>query len=64
LTLGLTQEIECEFLQDKPATGAAWCFVEALKANPFNLKAAERLRQLLIDYPTLPMEEPPDSAGA
>ena len=32
--------------------------VEALKANPFNLKAAERLRQLLIDYPTLPMQSP------
>jgi tetratricopeptide (TPR) repeat protein len=39
-------------------TGAAWCFVEALKANPFNLQAAERLRQLLIDYPTLPVQSP------
>ena len=36
----------------------AWCFVEALKANPFNLQAAELLRQLLIDYPTLPLQSP------
>jgi tetratricopeptide (TPR) repeat protein len=39
-------------------TGAAWCFVEALKANPFNLKAAELIRQLLIDHPTLPLRSP------
>jgi hypothetical protein len=42
----------------RDVTGAAWCFIEALKANAFNLQAAERLRQLLIDYPTLPMQSP------
>jgi tetratricopeptide (TPR) repeat protein len=39
--------------------GAVWCFVEALKLNPFNLQAAEVLRQLLIDHPTLPLRSPP-----
>jgi len=38
--------------------------VEALKANAFNLQAAERLRQLLIDYPTLPMQSPWIRLGA
>jgi tetratricopeptide (TPR) repeat protein len=42
----------------RDVTGAAWCFVEALKANPFNLQAAELLRQVLIDYPTLPIQSP------
>ena len=42
----------------RDVTGAAWCFVEALKANPFNLKAAELIRQLLIDHPTLPLRSP------
>lgn len=36
----------------------AWCFVEALKANAFNLQAAEHLRQLLIDHPELPIQSP------
>ena len=38
--------------------GAVWCFVEALKVNPFNLRAAELLRQLLIDHPMLPLRNP------
>ena len=42
----------------RDVAGAAWCFVEALKANAFNLRAAECLRQLLIDYPTLPIQSP------
>jgi tetratricopeptide (TPR) repeat protein len=52
INLGISLE------HQRDMTGAAWCFVEALKANPFNLQAAERLRQLLIDYPTLPMQSP------
>ena len=46
------------FEGQRDVTSAAWCFVEALKANPFNLQAAERLRQLLIDYPSLPIQSP------
>jgi tetratricopeptide (TPR) repeat protein len=52
INLGISLEAK------RDVTGAASCFVEALKANAFNLKAAERLRQLLIDYPTLLMESP------
>jgi hypothetical protein len=37
---------------------AAWCFVQVLKTNPFNLKAAQLIRQLLIDHPTLPLRSP------
>lgn len=46
------------FEAQRDVTSAAWCFVEALKLNPFNLQAAERLRELLIDYPTLPIQSP------
>jgi tetratricopeptide (TPR) repeat protein len=52
INLGISLEAQ------RDVTGAAWCFIEALKANAFNLRAAERLRQLLIDYPTLPMQSP------
>ena len=52
INLGISLE------HQRDMTGVAWCFVEALKANPFNLQAGERLRQLLIDYPTLPMQSP------
>jgi tetratricopeptide (TPR) repeat protein len=46
------------FEGQRDVISAAWCFVEALKLNPFNLQAAERLRQVLIDYPTLPIRSP------
>src|SRR5918995_2615837 len=52
INLGISLE------HQRDMTGAAWSFVEALKVNPFNLRAAERLRQLLIDYPTLPIQSP------
>jgi tetratricopeptide (TPR) repeat protein len=52
ITLGISLEAQ------RDVTGAASCFIKALKANAFNLRAAERLRQLLIDYPTLPVESP------
>jgi hypothetical protein len=52
INLGISLE------HQRDVTGAAWCFVEALKANAFNLRAAELLRQLLIDYPTLPVQNP------
>ena len=52
INLGISLE------HQRDMTGAAWCFMEALKVNAFNLQAAERLRQLLIDYPTLPMQSP------
>ena len=52
INLGISLEAQ------RDVTGAAWCFMEALKANAFNPRAAELLRQLLIDYPTLPIQSP------
>ena len=51
-------ELGISLEHQRDMTGPAWCFMEALKANAFNLQAAERLRQLLIDYPTLPIQSP------
>jgi tetratricopeptide (TPR) repeat protein len=53
INLGISLE------HQRDVIGAVWCFVEALKLNPFNLQAAEVLRQLLIDHPTLPLRSPP-----
>jgi TolA-binding protein len=50
INLGLSLEGQSDF------TGAAWSFIEAIKANPSNAQAPERLSELLIEHPTLPLQ--------
>jgi tetratricopeptide (TPR) repeat protein len=39
-------------------TGAAWCFVEAMRVNPSDRQANQLLRELVIDHPTLTVQSP------
>jgi Tfp pilus assembly protein PilF len=50
INLGLSLQGQGDFI------GAAWSFVEATKVKRSNPQAAELLRQLLIDHPTLPLQ--------
>ncbi len=52
INLGISLEAQRDF------TGAAWGFVEAIKAKRSDPQAVELLRQLLINHPTLPLESP------